>query len=204
MSDVVFRRIRGRIVPIKMTKGNKDALKGGVIAATGAAIAVGGASVYKRAVFKSASFAQKAFDAITPTPKQFSGIKSKFKSTAQMSFDDIVTGSSKVNSEKAFKIAKHLSRLSGAVRKASPIIGGALIVYGATKTAQAKSSKKLSAEKSAFIGAVGGGSLSHGIAQGKKLFEFGLNTRQYKFNFVKNSALELIKKYGKKAFENGF
>jgi hypothetical protein len=40
--SVVFRRIRGRIVPIKLTENQKDSFKGGAMVGGGVAIGVGG------------------------------------------------------------------------------------------------------------------------------------------------------------------
>ena len=204
MSEVVFRRIRGRIVPMRLTKQQKESAKGGAIAASGAAIAVGGGSAYKRAVNASATIARKAFDAMTPAPKEFSGMKHKFKSTAQMSFDDVIGKASSVNSEKAFKAANRLASLSTTVRRLAPVIGGGLLFYGGAKVIASNRKKKLDPETTALIAATGGASLPYAIKQGQKLFEFGLQNRQTKMAFAKSTAGAAIKKFGSKFFGAAF
>jgi hypothetical protein len=202
--DIAFRRIRGRIVPIKLNKQRKEQIKGGAIAATGAAIAVGGGSFYKRAVSKSASLAQKAFDALTPTPKQFSGIKNKFRSSAQMSFDDFIASGPKVDPQKAFRAANRLSKLSGVVRKLSPGIGGALFAYGGAKLLNNSRDKKFDPDISALIGAGASQSLPYAIKKGEALFQFGLQPRQMKMKIAGEGATALVKKFASKAFGMAF
>lgn len=199
-NDVAFRRIRGRIVPIRLNKQKKEQIKGGAIAAAGAAVAVGGGSIYKRTVAKSAQLAAKAFEALTPTPKQFSGIKNKFRSTAQMTFDDFITSKPKVNSENVFRAANRLSKFSGIVRKTSPVIGGALFAYGATKILNSSNKKNLDPEVSALIGAGAAQSLPYALKKGEQLFQFGLQPRQMKLKIAGEVATTIVKKFASKAF----
>ncbi len=201
--DIAFRRINGRIIPIKLNRQKKEQIKGGAIAAAGAAIAIGGGSIYKRAVSKSASIAQKAFDALTPTPKQFSGIKNKFRSSAQMSFDDFIT-TQKVDPTKAFRAANRLSKMSGIVRKLSPGIGGALFAYGSAKVLNNSRDKKLDPDISALIGAGASQSLPYAIKKGQQLFEFGLQPRQMKMKIAGEGAQAIFKKFASKAFGAAF
>lgn len=201
-NEVAFRRIRGRIIPIRINKQKKEQIKGGGIAATGAAIAVGGGSFYKRAINKSSALAVKAFEALTPTPKQFSGIKNKFRSSSQMSFDDFVS-SSKVDPQKAFRAANRLSKLSGAVRILSPALGGALFAYGTTKLINNTRKEKLDPEIAGLIGA-GSGQVINYAAKGKQFFEFGLQSRQMKFKMASDAAKPLVKKFASKLFGAAF
>ena len=203
-NDIAFRRIRGRIVPIRLNKQKRETIKGGAIAGAGAAIAVGGGSLYKRSVQASAKFAMKAFDNLTPPPGQFTGMKRKFKSTAQMSFDDIIGKTQSANSQKVFNAANRLAKFSGAVRRISPILGGALFAYGATKIAAANKKDKINPEVAALLGAGAGSSLPFALKKGQQLFEFGLNNRQVKMNFVKEAAKTAAKKFASKAFGAAF
>lgn len=199
--EIAFRRIRGRIVPIKLNKQKRETIKGAAIAGSGAAIALGGASIYKRAVTASVKLAKKGFDLSSTTDLVFGkGGKKKFQSAAQTSFDDILAASRANNSSKAFAAANKLSKFSSFVRKASPIIGAGLFAYGATKIINENKKKKLSPELTALVGAVGAGGLKPAYEASKKVFEFGLQNRQTKMKFASTAASNFTKAFLKKIF----
>lgn len=199
--DIAFRRIHGRIVPIRLNKSQRETGKGLAISAAGAGVALGGASIYKRAVMASANLAKKGFDLITPTKSVFGGGNKKFRSAAQMSFDDVLKAGNGANSEKAFRAAKNLSSFSGLVRKGAPVLGGALFAYGATKIVNANKKKKLHPETAAVIGAIGAGGIKPAYKAAQKVFEFGLNNRQTKMKFAGSFAKETFKKYAAKVLK---
>lgn len=186
MNNITFRRIRGRIVPIRLSKEQKEKAKGSLISGAGVGVAVGGGSIYKRAVVKSADIANKAFKAISEVKK------------GQMSFDDIAKiNSQKKTSEKLFRVANGLAKFSGLVRKVSPIVGGGLIAYGASKALTADKKNKKNKDMIAAVSAVSGSAAAYGIPQAKKAFEFGLQPRQEKFKFASSAAKNLMAKYFK-------
>lgn len=203
-NDVAFRRINGRIVPIRLNKQRREQIKGAAIAGAGAAVAVGGGSFYKRAVSKSAELATKAFEALTPSPKQFTGMKHKFKSAAQMNFDDFIAAQPKVKPDKVFKAANRLAKMSGAVRKLAPVIGGGLFAYGATKFLNNSKKDQLDPDTAALLGAGAAQSLPYAIKKGQQLFDFGLIPRQQKMAFAKSATTEAVKKFATKAFQVKF
>lgn len=204
--DVAFRRINGRIVPIRLNKQQKEQVKGGAIAALGAGIAVGGGSIYKRSVLASSKAAKKAFDAMTPTPKQFSDIKTKsrkktkFKPSNQLNFDDFIDALPKVDPIKALRSAKRLAGFSSFVRRASPIVGGSLFVYGSVKAANSSKDKKINPETAALYGAGGAALAPYAVKKGNEFFNLGLQSRQVKMEFAKTAA----RKFGSKFFGPAF
>lgn len=185
MGDIAFRRIRGRIVPIKLSKEQKQKAQGAAISGAGVGVAVGGGSLYKRAVVKSADLANRAFKAASD-----SSIR------GQLSFDDLAKiKNAQRTSEKLFRTANYFAKFSGAVRKASPIIGGALIAYGTSKSLMAGKKKKKNENAIAAVSALAGSAAAVGIPQAKKLFELGLQPRQEKFKFASNAAKSIFAKF---------
>lgn len=142
--DVVFRRIRGRIVPIR--KKTNDQAVGAALVGAGAATTVAGGEVAARMVQKSAAMRIRAkFD--------FNRIYSGFKKsrTGQMAFD-------------FFKPKKeHMKKAEGAVRTRAAsarlfkmrniplglgaVLGGALISSGLNKIQGNRGDKKLSTQE---------------------------------------------------------
>lgn len=199
--EVAFRRINGRIVPIRLNKQKKETIKGAAIAGSGAAIALGGASIYKRAINSSVSLAKKAYDLVTPQSNVFGkGGKKKFASASQMSFDDILARTNNANADKAFKTANKLAKLSTSVRKGSLALGTGLIFYGATKAVSANKKKKISPETSALVAGAGALTVGGALSKSKEIFEFGLQNKQQKMQFAKSAATNFSKAFLKKIF----
>lgn len=129
-SAVIFRRVRGRIVPIRITPEQREALKGGAVAGAGVTLAAGAGAIYKKAVFGSARLAMKAFEA---QEKFVSG-----RRIGQLSFDDLIR--EQKFQEKITKVAKRAMRmgsLAGAARKGGLFAGSALIGIGGAKIVSA-------------------------------------------------------------------
>lgn len=204
MSDVVFRRIRGHIVPIKLTKEQKGQVKGLGIAAAGAVVAAEGGALYKRLAFKATQTAIKGMKDIVPSTKEFTGIKNKFKSTAQMSFDDIVQKTSPRISEGSLKAAQRIVKSANFVKKASPFIGGALIAYGTGKFVsnyQKDKKKKVSPEIAGIIGLSAGTGGAAAAIKAKQIFEAGVAGRQQVFKFASSGIVSKLKEVGKHLFK---
>lgn len=148
MNDVVFRRIKGRIVPISKKK-QKEAVQGAAVAGSGVAVAAGGGRAYKKVIEKAVIASNKA-----------ALFGSKFSSglgkATQVTFEEYVRNK-KSNAELLKWIGKS-SRLEGAaraVRIGSKSIGAGLIAVGSARLAGALS-KKEHREKAQLLGASAG------------------------------------------------
>lgn len=146
---VTFRRIKGRIIPIRLKPHQQEMGKGATIAAAGLGVASAGGQIYKKTVVASASGAVKAFTTLEKAYSKFG--------PAQMSFGDIGRRAKMQQaSANMFRKAQGLAKASGFVRKASPVIGAGLIAYGAVKAINAMPKdkrKKLRPEVAAGGGA---------------------------------------------------
>lgn len=127
-NDVIFRRVNGRIVPIRLTKAHKEQAKGAGIIAAGAAVAAGGGKVYSHVVTKSATKAFKGFSALEGVLKK--------SGPAQLSFFDMNRMSAARKAANAsLKAGQTLAKLSKTIRLGSTAIGAGIIGYGASKVA---------------------------------------------------------------------
>ena len=134
-NDIAFRRIRGRIVPIRLNKQKKEQIKGIGIAAAGVAVAVESGQIFKKISFRAINKAIESKEILSniSKPGEFTGIKHKFKSSAQMNFDDVLRVNSSSQAAKTMAAAKRIGKIAQRVRKYSPFVAGALIGYGTTK-----------------------------------------------------------------------
>ena len=204
MSDVVFRRIRGHIVPIKLTKEQKGQAKGLGIAAAGAVVAAEGGALYNKLAFKAVNKAISGMTDIVQNPKQFTGIKNKFKSTAQMSFEDIVQKTGPRISESSLKAAQKIAKSAQFVKKAAPLLGGAMIAYGTGKFVsnyQKDKKKKVSPEIAGIIGLGAGTGGAAAAVKAKQIFEAGVAGRQQVFKFASSGIAAKLKEVGKHLFK---
>lgn len=113
--DVTFRRINGRIVPIKINKERKlEAAKGAVIAAAGVGVGLASGKIYKEAVVRSAQLAFRATDSL------------RMARSAQLAFRPILSAA---RAEKALKFASRTSSAAGFIRKFSAPVSSALIGF---------------------------------------------------------------------------
>lgn len=190
-SDLTFRRIKGRVIPIKLSKVKKEQIKGAGIAAAGAVVSVEGGNLYRKAAnnaFKSALRAFKTQDALK-----------KYKIGSQLSFDDLakIKAAKEAIHRNALK-SKWATRYAIGLHRFAPIVGASMIAYGTSKFLHnyAKDKKKdISPETASAIG-LGVGSLGAGAAiKSKKLFKAGFN-RQGAFKFYGKSIFDM----GKRAF----
>lgn len=193
--QIQFRRINGRIVPIKPKK-ERDLIKGVAAGVAGVAVTVAGAKLYKRAVTASAKAAFKGF----------SSLEKVALGKGQLSFSDL----DKVNkikklSNDSFRTASKLASLSGIIKKASPVLGAGLVGYGALKVV---ASLDDDAKKELDPALVAGGSAAvaaivpKAYAFAKKAFETGLMSKQTSFTFAKNQInLNLLKSVAAKALK---
>ncbi len=139
MNGIVFRRIHGRIIPIKKkvdSLGKKDVIeiaKGAGYAAAGVGVAASGGRAFAKTVLSSAKMAFRATDFIhnvtSHQPSLFTG--------------DLARSVAKGKAEKLLKHAVTRSRIAAMIRIAAPIAGTALFAYGANRIAKAlKENKK--------------------------------------------------------------
>jgi hypothetical protein len=129
MSDVVFRRIGGRVIPIRLNKSEKkDLATGAALLGAGVGLAVGGGVAYRKAAATSLKYAEKAAKVI------FSSKASK--KMGQLSFDDLLhADKSKKQAYDFMKKARNLERATPLIRNASWLAGTGLTAIGGAKVA---------------------------------------------------------------------
>lgn len=124
MNDVTFRRIRGRIVPIRKKK--KDMPKGAGTIGAGVAVAASGGLLYRGAVKAAEKQMEKAARVFSFAPKAPKGV--------QMTFDDLLKSDiAKKQATKFMTRASLLERATPHIRRASTLAGGTLIGVGASQ-----------------------------------------------------------------------
>lgn len=172
MGDIKFRRIHGRIVPIKMTQHQqRQGLQGTGLAAAGIGIAAGAGKIYRAANQFASSKSARAFRSLERLDR------ARFKLTPQGSLFGPPArekGTKKVLelTGKMFKASNRISQFAPALRLGSIAAGSALIGAGAAKLYKAsgqKSSKTNKAQSAAIGTAVGTGAFLTGAYGGAGL-----------------------------------
>lgn len=200
MNDIIFRRVKGRIIPIKLTKEQKGRIvegsKGIAIAGAGVGLSVASGQIYRKAVVSSANMAMKAFSTIE-------NIADKFKNSgaAQQSLFDYVKRSEQISKQTSrLRTASRISGASKFLKAASLPIGAALISYGAYRTLNAIPKKEKNKINPAFV--AGGGAAAAVIAPkaynlAHDAFTAGIGGRQGVMNFGSSkvkSVLSILRK----------
>jgi len=138
--NVAFRKVNGRIVPIKLRKlsqsGTSEIVKGAAIAATGAAVAAGAGFGYKKINQASTRMAFRAFNAADRiTSRAYGPLQSTFASA--------------LRKQKAVELAGKLSKKAAAIGSLAPglrrtgMVGGSLLIgLGAAKVSAAVTKEK--------------------------------------------------------------
>jgi hypothetical protein len=184
MNNLIFRRINGRIVPIRLNKSEKKDLKEGVTyTAAGVGVAAGGGALYRQVTKKSMSFASAGAEEY---------LKTRFNTgKGQMSFDDLIQAKKyQTKATKLMQTAIRLEKLTPFIRKGAFGIGTALVGYGGLKIGKAIGKKDKKTE-SAAIGATSSAIVGQAFLSGyspkteiKNLFQ---SAKQYDlFNKTKN------------------
>lgn len=178
--QVAFRRVRGRVIPIKLNKVQKDRAIG--VAAVGAGIgaSMAGGQIYKKAVIGSAKAAFKGFSALD----------NAFMPKGQLSLFDVNKASKYSRmATSSLRTGSRLSSFSGSIKKIAPYIGESLIAYGAFKIFQSldkKTKKKIDPNLVAGGAALTGylAARAHNFSQ--DAFHAGMHGRQGTFEFAKS------------------
>ena len=145
--DVVFRRVRGRIVPIRVSKSKREAIKGAALAAGGVATALGAGHVAGSVVHAAAKaenvartfrarakeIASSALKNAEPQPMLpgFTAAKRRAKILTPLVKSQVnaamkSSASAHVKANVLFKASRHSSQMGR-------ILGGALVGAGLTK-----------------------------------------------------------------------
>lgn len=209
MNDVVFRRIHGRIVPIRLTADQKSRIKQG---ATGAAMVAGGLGIaaasgnfYRKAVVKSADSAMKSFRAIEDLGEVFK--KSKVQQTL---FDFAKKSEQQGKMFDALRRSSRIANISKVIKGAAIPIGAALVTVGAIKAINAVPKKNRKDVNPALV--AGGAAAAVVLAPkagrlAKEAFEAGIGGKQGVFNFGSRkfaSVSPYLKRFGELAFKAVF
>lgn len=134
--NVVFRRIRGRIIPIRLSPSEKkEAKHGAAFAAAGLTVAATGGAAYKAVANTAYKFAQKAAVRMSDAPF--------VKKGAQMSFDDLIKiNAAKADATRLMITARKFEKAVPYIRIGSTIAGATLLSFGTAKLFRALANKK--------------------------------------------------------------
>lgn len=183
-NDIVFRRIHGRIVPIKRKKDNSLAkdVAGGVSGGAGVA-----AALYA---------GKKAHSYQVESAKIENALKSAKKFKGQLSLFD------SPNIEKMLASSKHLHRKRNLALVAGALIGAPLIGYGLSRLNKKTNKKETDLEKidknkknltAGFSAALGIGTIEYGrrlidprinkniLSSLKKVFKYATNRKTFQY-----------------------
>jgi hypothetical protein len=149
--EVTFRRIGGRIVPIKLTKSRKEDLKKGLgMVASGAAVAGGAGLAYRHLVKTSLKYAAqgtRAMDSLDRLNSQLPRNLFAFRARTKGAYKIAET------MDKSFRAGARFGKFSAPARIGGLLIGSALIGTGLAKVNKALKQKKPSKAEQAAIGA---------------------------------------------------
>ena len=190
---VRFVRIRGRIVPIKLSKEKKEQLKGAGIAAAGAAVTIEAGNTYRKLAEKAMTYGINAIKLKERT--NYFGSKGV---AGQMSFDDVLSAQNLSAATKAQKTGKMFASSAIFISRAAPIVGGGMIAYGTSKFLtnlnKDKDKNKISPEVASALG-LGAGALGMGGAsKAREFFYQGFRGRQQAFKFYSSGFAKNIMK----------
>lgn len=195
--NVVFRRIRGRIIPIKLSKAKKEQLTGVGIAGVGAGVAIAGGRAFSKLSNMAIDTALKGLAFREAVPRQFSNGKKLFKATSQLTFDDMAVRNSIINADKAKAAASRLAKSAKFVRKASPYLGSALIGLGAAKFLNGLSKEKkskMSPDLLNVLGVAATTTATYASINSEKLFTISaVSGKQEAFKFMGQSVTSKLK-----------
>ena len=149
--DIAFRRIRGRIVPIRLTKAQKeDVAKGVAATAAGASVGLAGGRIYKVAANKSASFAFRATSVLDKIRDLTTSKK------GQLAFPEISSFANRAKvAARAMEFSKKSAKVAASVKAFQVPVGVALATYGIAKAGNAITKDKKRDQVKGF--AVGAG-----------------------------------------------
>ncbi len=173
MSDLIFRKIHGRIVPIKMTRKQKDeAIKGAGLAVAGVGVAGAAGKAYPKVLHFSNQMSKRAFSSLMKLDNQH---------LRPLTLFSVARRGERVKkvytmTDKLFKASIRVGRLAPALRLGGVAVGSALVAAGLNKLHKA-SGRKSKTERAtvASLGAVvattaflGAGFGGPGLRQGIK------------------------------------
>lgn len=190
-NSVAFRRIKGRIVPIKLNSGQKDMAKGAGIAAAGAAVSIAGGRIFTKLTNKAIDSALKGIAIREQIPKM------TFKTSRQLTFDDLIARNSLARADKAKAIAKRFAKAAQVVRKASPYVGAGLIGFGAVKFLEGLNKgkkKKMNPDVANALGVAASTAAAYASQNSEKLFTISaISGKQEAFKFMGQGAGSKVK-----------
>lgn len=192
--DVVFRRIRGRIVPIKLTADQKSRLKAGAqgtaLVGAGVAIAATSGNFYRKAVMKSADKAMKALIEI-----QNIGDILKKSGPQQTLFDYAKRTDQQRAAFESLRKSKQIANASKFLKAAAIPVGAGLVTAGALRALSAVPNQK---KRQIDPALVAGGSAAVAVIApkaanlAKEAFTAGIGGKQGVFKFGSSKMQKVI------------
>ena len=181
--NVTFRRIRGRIVPIKMKVSDSEiktakAVAGGtLIAGAGVGISLVSGNTYRKALFSST---KAGLDAFGKVAKRFEPRQPTFMQNAKRLRDaDHVA--------RSLKFASRMSTGASLLKSISPYVGAALIGGGAFYALNAlprKNKKQIDPNLAAGAGAALSAIVPKALQVSRDAFEAGFGGKQATMQFA--------------------
>lgn len=156
-NDVTFRRINGRIVPIKLNKNRQELAQGAGMVAGGIGVSSASGKIY-RAINRYA------------TAKSVKAFRTLDKITSMRGSGTLFSHAKKMKAagmaEKAMKSARAIGKFSAPLRIGGQLLGATMIGAGASKIVKSKKSKNNSEKIAAAVGAASFGAFLTGAYGG--------------------------------------
>lgn len=151
---IVFRRVRGRIVPIRLRKEDKQNLsRGASLVAAGTAVGAAAGKVYRMVNSAATARSKKGMSAMDRAHTY------KFRpgNQRQLTFTGLARQQKAQSlAMKSLKAGRRIGRLAAPIRLGGRFASAALIGVGAAKMYEGARREKLSTEKAAAIGGAAG------------------------------------------------
>ncbi len=178
---MVFRRIRGRIVPIKISDSDKKTAKavlgGAAISGAGVGLGLASGNTYRKALFTSS---KASLDAIGKVSSVFEPRQPTFRHYAKRLQDADRVG-------KALKFANRMNTAASLLKSGSHYLGAALVGGGAFYALNAlprKNKKQINPEIAAGAGAALSVIVPKALDVSKDSFNAGLGGKQATMKFA--------------------
>lgn len=192
--NVVFRRIHGRIIPIKLNKQQKSDLKTGAgLTASGIAVGAASGKAYRAINFTSTRFSSRAFRSLERI--------NNFKGPMQGTFFSMVSkNKAQAKALNVLNKGRIIGKFAGPTRTIGINLASTLATLGLIKLNEARTKKKSSIAENVAIGtAVGSAAFltgGYGVD--------GLKSQSFKAKEFVKPFVPKIKDYAIKAFKARF
>lgn len=128
--QVAFRRIHGRVVPIRLNKSQSEQLKGAAIAGAGIGLASGSGALYRKAIWAGTKASVRAFDTLHKVKSFRSAQPSLFGYARKLEMEK--------KAAELFRTGVKLQKYGTIARKVGTFGGAGLVAYGVHRALKAR------------------------------------------------------------------